>query len=166
MNLKIKFRESFRPFAPSVLAEQAEEYFDLHQESPYMLLVAQVAEKHKLEVIDDGKVGISLLQVPRSSIPAVTHVDYSARIQTVTERDNPVYHRLLTAFSNMTGCGVLVNTSFNVRGEPIVCTPQDAYTCFMRTNIDVLAMGNFRLEKAAQPEWHEEEDWRAAIPMD
>lgn len=166
MNLKIKFRESFRPFAPSVLAEQAEEYFDLRQESPYMLLVAQVADKHKLEVIDNGEAGISLLQVPRSSIPAVTHVDYSARIQTVTERDNAVYHRLLTAFSDLTGCGVLVNTSFNVRGEPIVCTPKDAYTCFMRTNIDVLAIGSFRLEKAAQPEWHEEKDWREAIPMD
>jgi carbamoyltransferase len=167
MNLKIKFRESFRPFAPSVLAEHAGEYFDLEQPSPYMLLVAQVAEVQRVESQGAaGAMGMDLLKIRRSTIPAVTHVDHSARIQTVTEQDNPDYHRVLTAFHAATGCPVLVNTSFNVRGEPIVNTPQDSYICFMRTNIDVLAIGGYLLDKAEQPEWREEVDWRQAIPLD
>jgi carbamoyltransferase len=167
MNLKIKFRESFRPFAPSVLAEYAGEYFDLEQPSPYMLLVAQVAEAQRVAARGAvGATGMDLLKIRRSTIPAVTHVDYSARVQTVTEQDNPDYHRVLAAFHAATGCPVLVNTSFNVRGEPIVNTPQDAYTCFMRTNIDVLAIGGYLLDKAEQPEWREGTDWRQAIPLD
>jgi carbamoyltransferase len=167
MNLKIKFRESFRPFAPSVLADHAGEYFDLTQESPYMLVVAPVASAQRVDIADvGGASGLDLLKVPRSTIPAVTHVDCSARIQTVTEHENPAYHRLLSAFRDITGCPVLVNTSFNVRGEPIVNTPENAYACFMRTNIDLLVLGNFVLEKAGQPEWREDGDWREAIPLD
>ncbi len=167
MNLKIKFRESFRPFAPSVLEGWEREYFDLTQPSPYMLLVSQVARGQWVETPGArGATGMDLLKIPRSTIPAVTHVDHSARVQTVGEHANPDYHRLLTAFHKETGCPVLVNTSFNVRGEPIVNTPQDAYTCFMRTNIDVLAIGGYLLHKEAQPEWREETDWREAIPLD
>jgi len=167
MNLKIKFRESFRPFAPSVLAPDAKEYFDLTQDSPYMLLVAQVAAGQRVETRDTaGLTGIDLLKVPRSTIPAVTHVDGSARVQTVTPESNPAYHRLLAAFKEATGCPVLVNTSFNVRGEPIVRSPQEAYTCFMRTNIDLVALGSFLLAKPDQPEWREDTDWRDAIPLD
>ncbi|MEU3977769.1 carbamoyltransferase family protein [Streptomyces bacillaris] len=166
MNLKIKFRESFRPFAPAVLAEDAKDYFDLPQESPYMLVVSQVAAAQRLEAQGGGASGLDLLKVRRSTIPAVTHVDHSARVQTVTDRENPAYHRLLTAFKSLTGCPVLVNTSFNVRGEPIVNSPQEAYTCFMRTDIDMLALGNFLLEKGDQPVWTEESDWRDEIPLD
>ncbi|GIG88049.1 carbamoyltransferase family protein [Plantactinospora endophytica] len=166
MNLKIKFRESFRPFAPAVLAAEAKDYFDLRQESPYMLLVAQVAAAQQVPVTETGATGIDLLRVRRSTIPAVTHVDGSARVQTVTPDSNPAYHKLLTAFRARTGCPVLVNTSFNVRGEPIVRSPHDAYTCFMRTNIDMLAIGNFLLHKSEQPAWSEESDWRAEIPLD
>jgi carbamoyltransferase len=167
MNLKIKFRESFRPFAPSVLADQASRYFDLKQQSSYMLVVAQVADEQRVDVTEpEAAIGLDLLRVQRSTIPAVTHVDLSARVQTVSEQDNPAYHRLLTAFHELTGCPVLVNTSFNVRGEPIVNTPRDAYVCFMRTNIDLLAIGGFLLEKVAQPEWCEQSDWRNAIPLD
>src|SRR5262249_22124456 len=138
MNLKIKYRESFRPFAPSVLRERVADYFALDTDSPYMLLVAPVLEKRRTPVTDDQQAlwGIDLLNVQRSDIPAVTHVDYSARIQTVHASTNPRYHALLEAFESRTGCGVIVNTSFNVRGEPIVCTPADAYRCFMRTEID------------------------------
>jgi carbamoyltransferase len=166
MNLKIKFRESFRPFAPSVLMEDTARFFDLRHESPYMLLVAGVAREHRREMASEGLTGMDLLHQPRSTIPAVTHVDFSARIQTVTEHTNPLYHRLLTAFKEATGCPVLVNTSFNLRGEPIVNTPNDAYTCFMRSDIDVLAMGGCLLEKAQQPAWREARDWREAIPLD
>ncbi|WP_406098950.1 carbamoyltransferase [Streptomyces sp. NBC_01013] len=167
MNLKIKFRESFRPFAPSVLAEDAKDFFDLPQDSPYMLVVAPVAEAARLAVeTDSGLTGIDLLKVARSVIPAVTHVDYSARVQTVGALDNPGYHRLLTALKRETGSSVVVNTSFNVRGEPIVNTPHEAYTCFMRTDIDVLALGGFLLHKSEQPEWKEEVDWRAEVPLD
>ena len=167
MNLKIKFRESFRPFAPSVLADHARQYFELRQPSPYMLVVAPVVREQRVEAADDGTAtGLDLLRIQRSTIPAVTHVDWSARVQTVTARDNPEYHRLLTAFHEATGCPVLVNTSFNVRGEPIVNSPHEAYRCFMRTNIDVLAMGSFLLEKTAQPDWREEAGWRDAIPLD
>ncbi|WP_432925927.1 carbamoyltransferase family protein [Microbispora sp. CA-135349] len=166
MNLKIKFRESFRPFAPAVLAEDAKDYFDLRQESPYMLLVARVAAAQQLEAPESGVRGLDLLRVRRSTIPAVTHVDYSARVQTVDEHSNPRYHHLLGAFKARTGCPVLVNTSFNVRGEPIVRTPHDAYTCFMRTNIDMLALGGFLLDKSEQPAWTEKSDWREEIPLD
>ncbi|QYX79565.1 carbamoyltransferase family protein [Streptomyces akebiae] len=168
MNLKTKFRESFRPFAPSVLREDAKDYFELSQDSPYMLVVARVSPSQRLAVEEpaEGVSGLELLKVRRSTIPAVTHVDHSARVQTVSERDNPAYHRLLSAFRERTGCSVLVNTSFNVRGEPIVNSPRDAYTCFMRTNIDVLVLGDLLLEKKDQPAWRESEDWRAAIPLD
>ena len=152
LNLKVKQRESFRPFAPSVLAEDVAEWFDLDAESPYMLLVADVAEKHRRAMSEEERAlfGIDKLNVPRSSIPAVTHVDYSARIQTVHRQTNPRYHALLSAFKERTGCPVIVNTSFNVRGEPIVCTPEDAFRCFMGTEIDALAIGNCYLEKSAQ----------------
>ena len=157
MNLKIKFREGFRPFAPSVLAERASEYFELDGSSPYMLLVAGVrpARRVPMSEADEKRWGIDKLNVPRSDIPAVTHVDYSARIQTVDRATNPDYYDLIAAFDRLTGCPVLVNTSFNVRGEPIVCTPTDAYRCFMRTQIDVLVVGEFVLEKSSQPAWSE-----------
>ncbi|MXM66903.1 hypothetical protein GR925_26605 [Streptomyces sp. HUCO-GS316] len=167
MNQKIKFRESFRPFAPIVLAEHTEEYFQLRQPSPYMLIVAQIAEQQRLaaDISDDAR-GLDRLRITRSTIPAVTHVDHTARVQTVTEDQDARLHRLLRDFNVRTGCPVLVNTSFNVRGEPIVATPEDAYRCFMRTNIDTLAMGDFLLEKTAQPEWAEKDDWRELIPLD
>ncbi|MFJ8082972.1 carbamoyltransferase [Streptomyces sp. NPDC096205] len=168
LNLKTKFRESFRPFAPAVLAEDAKDWFDLPQESPYMLLTAQVAAARRREPgpADEGAAGLDLLRVPRSTIPAVTHVDGSARVQTVTAEHHPRFHALLTAFRERTGCPVLVNTSFNVRGEPIVRDAREAYACFMRTRIDLLVLGDFLLDKRDQPEWREEGDWRAAIPMD
>ncbi len=149
INLKIKFRESFRPFAPSVLKERAADYFELDRESPYMLLVAPVKEelRHRPTPEEQRLQGLARLKVKRSSIPAVTHVDYSARVQTVAREDNPLYHRLLKTFDERHGCGVIVNTSFNVRGEPIVCTPEDAYRCFMRTEMDTLVLGRFLLEK-------------------
>jgi carbamoyltransferase len=167
MNLKIKFRESFRPFAPSVLADDAKDFFDLRQDSPYMLLVAPVAEAARRPVVADAELtGLDLLKVPRSVVPAVTHVDYSARVQTVRPQDNPAYHRLLLALKEETGSSVVVNTSFNVRGEPIVNTPHEAYTCFMRTDIDLLAIGGFLLRKSDQPEWKESGDWRTEVPLD
>ena len=146
MNLKIKYRESFRPFAPAVLVERAADYFELDRPSPYMALVANVREELRQPMSDEQHrlFGIDKLNVPRSSIPAVTHVDYSARIQSVDARTNPRFHRLLERFAARTGCAVLVNTSFNVRGEPIVCTPEDAYRCFMRTEMDVLVLGGLR----------------------
>jgi carbamoyltransferase len=152
LNLKVKHRESFRPFAPSVLAEEAGEWFDLDTESPYMLIVADVAHRHRrvMTPAEQQLFGIEKLNVPRSSIPAVTHVDYSARIQTVHRETNPRYHALLTGFQQRTGCPVLVNTSFNVRGEPIVATPEDAFHCFMGTEIEVLAIGNCFLRKEDQ----------------
>jgi carbamoyltransferase len=167
MNLKIKFRESFRPFAPSVTAEDAREYFRLTQDSPYMLLVADVAEDKRVAVPDGPRrTGLDLLQQQRSVLPAVTHVDMSARVQTVAAQTHGRYHRLLRAFKERTGCPVLVNTSFNIRGEPIVNTPDDAVTCFRRTDIDLLAIGDFLLRKADQPAWREQSDWRAKIPLD
>ncbi|KPC64159.1 carbamoyltransferase family protein [Streptomyces chattanoogensis] len=167
MNLKIKFRESFRPFAPAVLAEDAKEYFNIDQPSPYMLVVTDISPGQRIEAADTAEAaGLDLLKIPRSTIPAVTHVDHSARVQTVTETSNAPFQRLLTAFKERTGCPVLVNTSFNVRGEPIVASPAEAYACFMRTNIDLLALGNVLLHKEDQPEWHEEGDWREAIPLD
>lgn len=172
MNLKIKFRESFRPFAPAVLEDAAGDYFDLRQRSSYMLLVAPVAEKQRIPVMEqralDGRplTGLGLLRLSRTTVPAVTHVDYSARIQTVGEHQAPIFHRLLREFQWVTGCPVLVNTSFNVRGEPIVRTPEEAYTCFMRTQIDYLALGGYLLDKAEQPGFREAGDWRTAIPLD
>lgn len=153
MNLKIKFRESFRPFAPSVLRERLTDYFDIDTDTPYMLLTAQVKSDKMLELSPEEKnyTGLKLLNVARSEIPAITHVDGSARIQSVHKETNPRYHAMLQAFDKQTGCGVLVNTSFNVRGEPIVCTPLDAYKCFMRTQMDRLILGNFYLEKGNQP---------------
>ncbi|MGX1759140.1 carbamoyltransferase family protein [Streptomyces lydicus] len=166
MNQKIKFRESFRPFAPAVLDTDAEDYFELKQESPYMLVVADVAAAQRLPAEDSGARGLERLKVHRSTIPAVTHVDMSARVQTVSQEANPAFHRLLTAFKAETGCPVLVNTSFNVRGEPIVRSPEEAYRCFMRTRIDVLVLGSFLLLKEAQPAWNEDGDWRDEIPLD
>ncbi len=168
MNLKIKFREGFRPFAPSVLRERVTDYFELNEDSPYMLVVAPVKRERQIPMSKDEHRlwGIEKLNVPRSDIPAVTHIDYSARIQTVSRKDNPLYYDLLRAFEAQTGYGVLVNTSFNVRGEPIVCTPEDAYRCFVRTQIDHLAMGPFLLEKKGQPEWKETGDWRQEFQLD
>ncbi len=152
LNLKVKFRESFRPFAPSVLREDVAEWFELDYDSPYMLLVADVRSDRRRAMTDEQQrlFGIDKLNVVRSEIPAVTHVDYSARIQTVDRETSPRYHALLSAFKARTGCGVLVNTSFNVRGEPIVCTPEDGFHCFMGTDIDVFVCGNAYLEKSAQ----------------
>jgi carbamoyltransferase len=154
LNLKVKFRESFRPFAPAVLHERAADYFEIDRPSPYMLLVADVARRRRIAMSPEQKAlfGIDKLNVPRSDIPAVTHVDYSARVQTVHAETNPRFHALLQAWEARTGCAVLVNTSFNVRGEPIVCTPEDAYRCFMGTGLDALAAGNCFLRKAEQPE--------------
>ena len=167
MNLKIKFRESFRPFAPVVLREAVGEYFDLDEESPYMLLVAPVREAIRAPAAEGQEQlwGIDLLNVPRSTIPAVTHIDYSARVQTVSE-ENGAYYELLRRFRERTGCAVLVNTSFNVRGEPIVCRPEEAYACFMRTEMDALVMGSFLIRRVAQPEWVEQTDWRSEFVLD
>jgi carbamoyltransferase len=167
MNLKIKYRESFRPFAPSVLRERVSEYFNLDADSPYMLIVAPVKESRRRPVPEgqEGLWGIDLLNVPRSDIPAVTHVDYSARVQTVHRDTNPRYYRLLKAFEAVTGCAVLVNTSFNVRGEPIVCSPADAYRCFMRSEMDVLVLENCVLSKGDQQPI-DAGDWRTEFQMD
>ena len=152
LNLKVKYRESFRPFAPSVLREYVSDWFDIDVDSPYMLMVAPVRERHRREMTSEEQqlFGIDKLNVPRSSIPAVTHVDYSARVQTVHRETNPLYHDLISRFHGLTGCPVLVNTSFNVRSEPIVCTPEDAFRCFMGSEIDVLAAGNCYLVKDEQ----------------
>ncbi len=168
MNLKIKFRESFRPFAPSVLAERVSDYFEIDRESPYMLLVADVRpEKRRTMSPEEQKLfGIDKLNIVRSEIPAITHVDYSARIQTVHKETNPLYHKMISAVGAKTGCPVIINTSFNVRGEPIVCTPIDAYKCFMRTEMDYLIMGNLLLDKKKQPEFHDEIDWREEYELD
>jgi len=168
MNLKIKFRESFRPFAPSILREHLSEWFELDVDSPYMLLVAPVKEQRRIAMSAEEQrlFGIAKLNVPRSDIPAVTHVDYSARIQTVHRETNPLYHALLTRFHALTGCPVLVNTSFNVRGEPIVCTPRDAYLCFMRTEMDHLVLGSCVLEKTRQPPLRDDVDWRRRYQLD
>ena len=168
INLKIKFREGFRPFAPSVLRDRASEYFDIDVESPYMLIVAPVVESRRLPAAPAIRElwGIDRLNVPRSSIPAVTHLDYSARIQTVTADRNPRFHRLISEFERRTGCPLVVNTSFNVRGEPIVCTPTDAYRCFMRTDLDYLAIGRFLIAKSDQPASPQDESWKKQIPLD
>jgi carbamoyltransferase len=168
MNLKIKYRESFRPFAPSVLREHVDQWFELDYESPYMMLVADVVAGRRREMSDDEKklFGISKLNVKRSEIPAVTHVDYSARIQTVRRETNPLYWEIIEAFRQKTGCPLIVNTSFNVRGEPIVCTPQDSYRCFMRTEMDYLVLETCVLDKRDQPEFGEKTDWRKEFKLD
>jgi carbamoyltransferase len=166
MNLKIKFRESFRPFAPSVLREHAHEWFELDEESPYMLLVADVQSDKRLPRTADDATGLESVNIPRSLIPAVTHVDYSARIQTVRRETQPRYYDIIEAFRRRTGCPVIVNTSFNVRGEPLVCTPEDAYRCFMRTNMDALVLENFILEKAEQQPISSDDVWQREFALD
>ncbi|CAZ88402.1 conserved hypothetical protein [Thiomonas arsenitoxydans] len=168
MNLRIKFRESFRPFAPVVLAEKAVDYFNIVEESPYMLAVSPVAEAIRKAITQEQSLltGIDLLNVTRSKLPAITHVDFSARVQTVDRERNPRFRTLLERFYQRSGCPVLVNTSFNVRGEPIVNTPFEAYRCFMRTNMDVLAIGDFYLDKSEQPPFKESVDWRECVPLD
>ncbi|MCB1190819.1 MAG: carbamoyltransferase [Leptospiraceae bacterium] len=168
MNLKIKFRESFRPFAPSVLREDVSKFFDLDSDSPYMLLVAPVKEsiRKKMTEEEEKLFGIEKLNVARSELPAITHIDYSARIQTVTEDYNPAYYKLLKEFKKLTGYGVVVNTSFNVRGEPIVQSPEEAYRCFMRTDMDYLVMGDFILDKTEQPKLKEDSNWREEFALD
>jgi carbamoyltransferase len=168
MNLKIKNRESFRPFAPAVLLEHASDWFDLDVPSPYMLFVVPVAQRKRLIATDHEaeKTGIEKLKVARSVIPAVTHVDYSARVQTVEKRVNPLFHELIERFRQITGCPVIVNTSFNVRGEPIVESPLDAYKCFMRTEMDCLAIGGVFMKKSDQPQWREACDWKEQYALD
>jgi carbamoyltransferase len=168
MNVKIKFRESFRPFAPAVLREKVHEYFEFEASSPYMLMVAPVQlERRRAMSKDEEKLfGIEKLNVPRSDVPAITHVDYSARLQTVDVNEHPRFYSLLTAFNDLTGCPLVINTSFNVRGEPIVCTPEHAYQCFMRTNMDVLVIGNMVYLKEKQPEWNESRDWKNEFELD
>jgi carbamoyltransferase len=172
MNLKVKYRESFRPFAPAVLADRVNEYFDLGGESPYMLLVAPVNERLRKSVAWEGfdnksdEDMLSVINRPRSEIPAVTHVDYSARVQTVHQEDKPDFYQVIKEFAALTGCPVVVNTSFNVRGEPIVCGPQDAYRCFMRTEIDLLVMEDCLLWKSEQPAFADAQDWKSEYELD
>ena len=168
MNLKIKYRESFRPFAPSIKEESVSDWFDIESKSPYMLIVAPVLEKRRISMTAEQEqlFGIEKLNVPRSEIPAITHVDYSARIQTVTADTNPRYYALLDEFEKLTGCPILVNTSFNVRGEPIVCTPEDAYRCFMRTEMDYLVIENVLLAKTDQPDWEADDSWKDEFELD
>jgi len=168
MNLKIKFRESFRPFAPAVLREHVHEWFDLDVDSPYMLLVADVAASRRRTMTPEENAlwGIDKLLVSRSEIPAVTHVDYSARVQTIRRETNPLYWDIIEAFRQKTGCAVIVNTSFNVRGEPIVCTPEDSYRCFMRTEMDALVLETCILDKSAQPALAGDGQWRETFRLD
>lgn len=168
MNLKIKYRESFRPFAPAVKAEKVSEWFEIDRASPYMLIVAPVREEKRYEMTAEQKklFGIEKLNIPRSEVPAITHVDYSARIQTIHQDTNPRFYNLIDTFEKKTGCPILVNTSFNVRGEPIVSTPEDAYRCFMRTEMDYLVLQNILLDKRSQPEWKEKGDWRTEFELD
>ncbi|MDH3592641.1 MAG: carbamoyltransferase [Planctomycetota bacterium] len=166
MNLKIKFRESFRPFAPSVMREHVSEYFDMDCDSPYMLLVADVAQDRLLQVEHNGAQGLDKLKQIRSQVPAITHVDNSARVQTVSENDNPRYYDILRKFHQRTGCPVIVNTSFNVRGEPIVCTPEDAYRCFTRTNMDYLVMGSYLIDKRRQDLPEIDMSWQDEFELD
>jgi len=168
MNLKIKFRESFRPFAPSVIAEKVSDYFEIDRESPYMLLAAPVKKRIIREMTEEEQklFGLDKLKVIRSSIPAITHVNYSARVQTVKMEDNLLYHQMIAKFDEKYGCPVIINTSFNVRGEPIVCTPEDAYRCFMRTNMDYLIMGNFLIEKKEQKLLDKDINWLREYALD
>lgn len=168
MNIKIKFREGFRPFAPSVLREKVGDYFEMDCDSPYMLLVAPVKTERQIPMTEAQQQlwGIDKLNLPRSDLPAITHIDYSARVQTVAKDTNPNYYALIKEFERLTGCAVLINTSFNVRGEPIVCSPADAYQCFMRTHIDHLVLGPFLLDKSEQPEWKETKEWQREFQLD
>lgn len=168
MNLKIKFRESFRPFAPACLLERVNEYFELDTHSPYMLLVAPVQKARRTAASPDSTDPDLIQQVNqiRSDIPAITHVDYSARVQTVDQENNPAFYEIIRAFERRTGYGIIINTSFNVRGEPIVCTPEDAYRCFMRTEMDCLVLGSHILFKKDQPAWSEQKDWRKEYALD
>ena len=168
MNIKIKFREGFRPFAPSVLRERVSDYFEMDVDSPYMLLVAPVRKERQIPMTEEQQRlwGIDKLNLPRSDLPAITHIDYSARIQTVAKDTNPNYYALIEEFERLTGCAVVINTSFNVRGEPIVCTPADAYRCFMRTHIDHLVLGPFLVNKGEQPEWKETKAWQQEFQLD
>ena len=168
MNLKIKYRESFRPFAPAVLAEDVSQYFELDRPSPYMLIVAPVRDELRVPMTEEQQrlFGIDKLHIRRSGLPVITHVDYSARIQTVHRETNPRFHALLSSFRDRTGCSVLVNTSFNVRGEPIVCTPEDAYRCFMRTEMDYLVVENFLMLKTDQPAWEKDDAWKQEFELD
>ena len=168
INLKIKFRESFRPFAPTVMTEHVSEYFEQDRESPYMLLVAPVraGRLRQITTEEEEAQGFDKLKVVRSDIPAITHVDNSARIQTVDKKDNPLYHRLIECFYEKTGCPVIINTSFNVRGEPIVRSPEEAYMCFMRTKMDFLVMGSFLLDKTQQEPWEETDEWKQEFELD
>lgn len=168
MNLKIKYRESFRPFAPSIRAEKVSEWFEQDRPSPYMLIVAPVNEDKRIPMTEEEQqlFGIDKLNIPRSQIPAVTHVDYSARIQTIHEETNPRYYQLIKAFEEKTGCPILINTSFNVRGEPIVGSPEDAYRCFMRTEMDYLVIENYLLQKSDQPEWSGDDSWKDEFELD
>jgi carbamoyltransferase len=168
LNLKIKYREGFRPFAPSVLEEDIEEYFDLDRESPYMLIVAPIRENKKIPLPEhySDKTLYERLYFLRSDLPSITHIDYSARIQSVSKKTNSRYWELIHEFKNQTGYGVIVNTSFNVRGEPVVCTPEDAYRCFMRTEMDFLVVGNYVLDKKEQPAMADTSDWRKEFKLD
>jgi carbamoyltransferase len=168
INLKIKYRESFRPFAPAVLAEHVDNYFELKTPSPYMLFVAPILESRRIKMTEEQSklFGIEKIKINRSELPSITHIDYSSRIQTVHEKTNPRFHALLTEFEKQTGCAVLVNTSFNVRGEPIVCSPEDAYRCFMRTKMDYLVLENIILDKRQQMNWTEDENWRDEFDLD
>ena len=168
MNLKIKYRESFRPFAPSVLIDDVSEWFEHNTVSPYMLMVAPVRESIRIDMTEEEKAlfGIAQLNVPRSKLPAITHVDYSARLQTIHKETNPRYHALVSAFKDKTGCPIVINTSFNVRGEPIVCTPEDAYRCFMRTEMDYLVIENFLMKKEDQPAVEKDDSWKIEFELD
>ena len=168
MNRKIKYRESFRPFAPSVLSDRVSDYFEHEGASPYMLIVAPVRDDLRVPMTEEQKslFGVEKLKIKRSELPAITHVDYSARVQTVHEESNPKFYRLLKAFEGQTGCAVVVNTSFNVRGEPIVCTPEDAYRCFMRTEMDYLVLENLLLAKSDQPAWERDDSWQDEFELD
>ena len=168
MNLKIKYRESFRHFAPSIMAEHISDYFEIDRASPYMLLVANIREEKQISMTEEQKsyFGLEKLNVVRSEVPAITHVDYSARIQSVNQETNPIYHQMLTKFYERYGCSVIVNTSFNVRGEPIVCTPEDAYLCFMRTEMDYLIMGNYLLDKTEQHPLKNDSEWSKEFELD
>ena len=168
LNLKIKYREGFRPFAPSVLIEDSKKFFDLNVASPYMLLIADVNEKRRKQLPDNYQ-NLDLwekLYTKRSDVQSITHLDFSARIQTVHKETNPKYWTLINTFKEKTGCGLVVNTSFNVRGEPIVCTPDDAYKCFMRTEMDYLVVNNFILKKTSQPDWENREKWMVKFELD
>jgi len=168
MNLKIKYRESFRPFAPAVLADRVSEWFELDRKSPYMLIVAPVtsSKRNTLSVTEENRSGLEKLDVPRSEIPAVTHVDYSARVQTVHADTNPRFHELIAHFEQRTGCPLVINTSFNVRGEPLVASPQDAYRCFMRTEMDYLVMENILVSKPDQPQTEQDTSWMNEFELD